>query len=781
VKPSDDYAAIQSITSYIRPQKQAAKRHYGSHQYFTKRAWNVVQTYIMQYTKPGDVVCDPYGGSGVTAIEALILNRKAVYLDISEWATFLARQVAAAPVDLVEFSQCFSDLEDACQKRLQQWHRLSESEACAIPIKRWFPKNHQLPLNADAPFVEDLFTHKQLLCLSELYHHIVKVEDPVSRDLLRYAFSATLYMCNRTFLSAKGRKESRGGSSIFSIYRYKIAKQTVELDPWEVFSRRVHSLLKCKRETNTLIGAVMGGSKNARFVSGHAQDLCAHVEPESVDYIFTDPPYGSHIAYLDLTTMWDAWLGFNVSPNDRHAEVIEGGDLKHSRAHYQSTLATSIEQMFKVLKYDRWMSLVFAHDNPAIWDGVVKAAEAAGFEYVNSVVQPVSVVWSMHKKKNPLRVLSGELILNFRKVRSARTLAITTVGIDTVCLIKNTAELSIVTHEGATTDQIFADLIPTLLENGLLGEVDAKIGDIVPLLQQEFLYDRENDSWHNKPGRKLGCHIPLERRIRYYLRDYLLQCERTGKRAGIDDIVTTVLPKLKNGIQPTKQSIITELEKIASPHDRKYWVLWTDPQQELDFDDQGPIARQPTQPVQLSKPEKDYSHNEILTMLADLAGAAGFTRHIGKKEQSSALDGPTYAAMLPQKLPFTRNVSAFSRKKIEQIDLILANAKRPQFAFEIEHSTPITSGLERFIELLKVDNEMARHIVIVAPKARAKKLNAVLSESHYIGAPMYLDRKVRYLWYADVVQLCRQFANQQPTNAALAKAILAALHSPKAA
>src|SRR5262249_26597760 len=113
-----DYAALQPITAYIRPRKQEAKRHYGSHQYFTKRAWNVVQDYIKHYTQSGDVVCDPYGGSGVTAIEALVLGRKAVYLDVSAWAAFLAQQIASAPVDLLEFNQCFSELEDACARKL---------------------------------------------------------------------------------------------------------------------------------------------------------------------------------------------------------------------------------------------------------------------------------------------------------------------------------------------------------------------------------------------------------------------------------------------------------------------------------------------------------------------------------------------------------------------------------------------------------------------------------------------------------------------------------------
>src|SRR6202035_4544242 len=39
------------------------------------------------------------------------------------------------------------------------------------------------------------------------------------RDLLLMAFSATLARINRTFLSTTNRRESRGGSAIFSIYR----------------------------------------------------------------------------------------------------------------------------------------------------------------------------------------------------------------------------------------------------------------------------------------------------------------------------------------------------------------------------------------------------------------------------------------------------------------------------------------------------------------------------------------------------------------------------------
>ncbi len=90
----------------IPVRKRAAKRHFGVHGYFTKQTWNVVLEYIKNFTQPGDLVLDPYGGSGVTAIEALMLNRRAINIDLNPLAVFLV-DALVAPVKQNDLREAF--------------------------------------------------------------------------------------------------------------------------------------------------------------------------------------------------------------------------------------------------------------------------------------------------------------------------------------------------------------------------------------------------------------------------------------------------------------------------------------------------------------------------------------------------------------------------------------------------------------------------------------------------------------------------------------------------
>jgi len=242
------------LTRAFRPDKQGARRHYGSHPYFTKRAWNVVQEYIRHFTSEGDVVLDPFGGSGVTAVESLVLRRRSVYADINEWACFLARQTALAPVDIGRLRDAFLDVKGRCEQTIRALWRESNEALAGREVQGWYPREVRLPDNADVRTVEELFTPRMLHGLACLRAGIDEIADAQARDLCLLAFSSALVRINRTFLSASNRRESRGGSAVFSLYRYKVSKDPVELPLWEQFEQRFKKLVQAKQETNRLIG-----------------------------------------------------------------------------------------------------------------------------------------------------------------------------------------------------------------------------------------------------------------------------------------------------------------------------------------------------------------------------------------------------------------------------------------------------------------------------------------------------------------------------------------------
>jgi hypothetical protein len=311
-------------------------------------------------------------------------------------------------------------------------HEIEKDEAVAEQwLKRLpLPENIRLPRNSDAEFFHEMFTPRQLAGLA-LIKQAVDREEGVVRDLLLLAWSASVAKLNKTFLSAKGRAQSRGGSSIFSIYRYKLAAQSVELPIWETFRGRFLNVLAAKDEVLRLrdyLKEPSGGSldldshRNFRVLAHDAATLDQVIKPGSVDYIFTDPPYGAFISYLDLSILWNHWLGFSVTDEDRQQETIVGGERGHSEEHYKESLARSINTSFRLLKPDRWFSIVFQHWDTSYFAAILETASQCGAELKAAITQTGDVIWSMHKKKNSASVLAGEMILTFYKpVKVPRT------------------------------------------------------------------------------------------------------------------------------------------------------------------------------------------------------------------------------------------------------------------------------------------------------------------------------------------------------------------------
>jgi len=416
-------AYIEPILEAIPAARQEDARHYGVHPYFTRRPANVVRDYIKRYSEEGDTVLDPFGGTGVTAIEAFLLGRSAIQNDLNPFANFIARNIADTTLpSTAPLRQAFERVEQSCCKQIQEIEH-DEAEARRRLKELPLPENIRLPRNSDAEFFQDMFTPRQLAGLA-LIKQAIDREEGVLRDLLLLVWSASVAKLNKTFLSTKGRAASRGGSSIFSIYRYKLARQSVELPIWETFHGRFLNVLAAKEEVLRLrdywkkqSGGLINldSQKCFRVLAHDAGTLDKVLKPSSVDYIFTDPPYGAFISYLDLSILWNHWLGFAVTRETREQETIVGGEQNHTEDHYKQSLAGGIQTCFRLLKTDRWLSIVFQHWDTSYFATILETADECGGELKAAITQTGDVIWSMHKKKNSASVLAGEMILTFYK------------------------------------------------------------------------------------------------------------------------------------------------------------------------------------------------------------------------------------------------------------------------------------------------------------------------------------------------------------------------------
>lgn len=554
----------------IPVRKQQAKRHFGVHGYFTKQTWNVVAEYIRNFSKPGDLVLDSFGGSGITSVEAMMNDRRTIHIDLNPMSVFMVKSLIA-PVKQSELISAFNRIKETYQKN----EPISEEEIEKALKKYQYPKSFSLPKGSDVETIEDLFTDKQLAQLAFLKYLIKKEKDENVKSSLLLAFSSSLNKFNRTFHYST--TDGGGDSAPFRYYRYRIAPDPGILNLMNIFETKFKKVLNAKKEIASKINEHT--INNAQIVKGTATNL-KWIPKESVDYIYTDPPYGKKIPYLDLSVMWNAWLDLEVTEQDFEQEAIEGGEHDKSKDEYNNLIAESIKEMYRVLKFDRWLSFVFAHKDPEFWHLIIETAESCGFEYVGAVPQKNGQT-SFKKRQHPFTVLSGQLIINFRKVRNPKAIMRAHLGMNIASVVMQTIEGIIAKNNGATLEQINDELIIKGLELGFLDLLKKEYSDLTPILLDNFDYNEDTQIFSIRNNTKFKTHVDVKLRIRYYLISYLRRMEREGKNPTFDEITFTILPLLKNGTTPENQTISKVLEDIGEHIGEDKWRLRTGGQQRL--------------------------------------------------------------------------------------------------------------------------------------------------------------------------------------------------------
>jgi len=104
---------------------------------------------------------------------------------------------------------------------------------------------------------------------------------------------------------------------------------------------------------------------------------------ESVDYVFTDPPFGGNIPYSEVNFLNEAWLDQTTDSGD---EAIVSPHQEKSIEDYQNLLHRAFAEAYRVLKPKGHATVVFHSASAQVWNAMRKSCEQAGFGVADTSV-----------------------------------------------------------------------------------------------------------------------------------------------------------------------------------------------------------------------------------------------------------------------------------------------------------------------------------------------------------------------------------------------------------
>ena len=434
---------------------------YRAHTYHTKVPPQGIEAFIAHYTQPGQLVLDPFCGSGMTGIAAIRQGRRAVLSDLSPAATFFAFN-HTRPVDVDAFlaagknimqkvereygwlyatSDCLIDGEvpfnkmlwsltlgcPACDAEYALWHAALDANRkvlaeypcphCGAMITKkhskpagmepvrvdhgsrhmveaapnehdlqlikkinnlpwpqdlWYPTN-PIPAEGDeiprlhgngVDSVDKLFTRRALLCVAALWREANRA-DPALRPSLLFAVTGIMQRASRLNKFIPSRNMSPG-PILGTMY---IPGFYPEINVLSLFRRKLTAIARSHADLRA--GAPAGGDVCVSTQS--ATDL-SNIPDESIDYIFTDPPFGSNIQYSELNLLWESWLG---TPTDTTCEAVISKTQRKATDDYGALMAQAFAEMRRVLRQGAWLTLVFHNSSGKVWSAIQDALAAA--------------------------------------------------------------------------------------------------------------------------------------------------------------------------------------------------------------------------------------------------------------------------------------------------------------------------------------------------------------------------------------------------------------------
>ena len=182
---------------------------------------------------------------------------------------------------------------------------------------------------------------------------------------------------------------------------YYVPSQHAELSPEYVLGGKLNRLIKVFRENSWK-------STGSQIGTGSASELS--LASNSIDYIFTDPPFGENIPYSDLNFFVEGWHGVVTSTL---TEAVIDRPKQKGLPEYQSLMQRCFAEYYRVLKPGRWMTVVFSNSKASVWNAIQVSLQQAGF--VVAEVTALDKVQGSYRQVTSTTAVKQDLVISAYK------------------------------------------------------------------------------------------------------------------------------------------------------------------------------------------------------------------------------------------------------------------------------------------------------------------------------------------------------------------------------
>lgn len=433
---------------------------YAMHKYWGKKPFNEISKFIEKYSNLGDTVMDCFCGSGVTLIEAHKYKRNCIGVDINPLAILLSK-VSLTPVDVIQVKKIFTNIEKKLKSKINSLYEIADDENNNTLITHtiwkkdepvevwykteekkkvirqgfdidktmanfpaieplWYPEsimfeNSRINVGKDQK-VSDLFTKRALVGLSLLLDEINQIEDINLKHVFQIIFSATLSQASKLVFVIRGRKKNgivQNKAEVGSwVVGYWVPEEHFEINVWNCFENRYKRVLKGIEEIEGLFSA------NNQAVSLYN---CSATEipilDDSVDYVFIDPPHSNRILYMEMSMMWNAWLGMDKEINWSDEIVVSEAKTRNKTPeNFYILMDMAFSEIARVLKPDKYFSLAFNCLDDNTWLNLLNLFIKYGFEICEVI--PLEYSATSVVQDNRKNALKTDFVLTFKNAKN---------------------------------------------------------------------------------------------------------------------------------------------------------------------------------------------------------------------------------------------------------------------------------------------------------------------------------------------------------------------------